>query len=181
MRQNGLNVCSSCSKKSFAYLYGLSLLCVSQLNTFAMYTGLLHLHNAMRWVIIILLLICLFQAFTKKEGIAKNSLWLLIASHITLLLGLFQYFTSETVGFGMIERVGGFGNVMKDSFARFWVVEHFSAMLLAIIFVTIARGRAKKLNYKASMWMYLIAMVLILAAVPWPFRELIGRPWFPGM
>jgi hypothetical protein len=29
--------------------------------------------------------------------------------------------------------------------------------------------------------MYLIAMVLILAAVPWPFRELIGRPWFPGM
>jgi hypothetical protein len=146
-----------------------------------MYTGLLHLHNAMRWFILILLLICLFQAFTKKEGIAKNSLWLLIASHITLLLGLFQYFTSETVGFGMIERVGGFSNVMKDGFARFWVVEHITAMILAIVFITVARGRAKKLNYGASMWMYLIALVLIVVAVPWPFRDLVARPWFPGM
>lgn len=40
-----------------------------------MYNGLLHLHNSLRWVIIILLLITLVQAFTKKEGIQKTSLW----------------------------------------------------------------------------------------------------------
>lgn len=146
-----------------------------------MYQGLVHLHSALRWVILILLVISLIQAFTKNEKIAKTSLWLLIASHIMLLLGLFQYFNSEAVGFHMVERLGGFGNVMKDPFARFWVVEHLSAMLLAIILITMARGRAKQFRYGPALWMYVVALVLILAAVPWPFRETIARPWFPGM
>ncbi len=146
-----------------------------------MYNGLLHLHNALRWIIIILLLLSLIQAITKNEKITKTSLWLLISAHITLLLGLFQYFNSEVVGFHMIENLGGMGAVMKDSFARFWVVEHISAMVIAIVLITIARGKAKKLNYKAATILYVIALLLILAAVPWPFREGIGRPWFPGM
>jgi hypothetical protein len=146
-----------------------------------MYNGLVHLHSALRWVILILLVICLIQAFTKNEKIAKTSLWLLISAHIMLLLGLFQYFNSETVGFQLIDRVGGFGNVMKDSVARFWVVEHISVMILAIILITMARGRAKKLKFGPAMWMYIIALILILAAVPWPFRDGIARPWFPGM
>jgi hypothetical protein len=146
-----------------------------------MYQGLVHLHSALRWVILILLVICLIQAFTKNEKIAKTSLWLLISSHIMLVLGLFQYFNSELVGYALVERVGGFGNVMKDSFARFWVVEHIAAMIIAIILITMARGRAKRLRFGATMWMYIIALILILAVVPWPFREGIGRPWFPGM
>lgn len=146
-----------------------------------MYTGMLHLHNILRWIILILLLISLFQAFTKKSGLQKTSLWLLIAAHITLLLGLFQYFNNEAVGFQMIERLGGFGNVMKDSFARFWVVEHISAMIFAIVFITMARSRVKKQNFAAASWMYVVALILILAAVPWPFREAIARPWFPGL
>lgn len=146
-----------------------------------MYAGLLHLHNALRWLILILLLVALFQAVTKKGGLQKTSLWLLITAHITLVLGLFQYFNSELVGFHLIETVGGFGNVMKDSFARFWVVEHITAMVLAIVLITIARGKAKKLNYNAATLLYIIALILIMIAVPWPFREGIGRPWFPGM
>lgn len=143
-----------------------------------MYTGLLHLHNILRWVILILLLIALVQSFTKNSGVKKISLWLLISAHITLILGLFQYFNSDTVGYHMVESLGGFGNVMKDSFARFWVVEHISAMIAAIVLITMARGKAKKENFNAAKWMYLIALVLILAAVPWPFREAIARPWF---
>jgi hypothetical protein len=146
-----------------------------------MYNGLVHLHSALRWIILILLIVCLVQAFTKNEKLAKTSLWLLISSHIMLLLGLFQYFNSEAVGFHMIERLGGMGNVMKDSFARFWVVEHIAAMILAIILVTMARGRAKRLKFGPAMWMYAVALILILAAVPWPFRDTIARPWFPGM
>jgi hypothetical protein len=126
-----------------------------------MYNGLVHLHSALRWVILILLIICLVQAVTKNPKIAKTSLWLLISSHIMLLLGLFQYFNSEAVGFHMVERLGGFGNVMKDSFARFWVVEHIAAMILAIILITMARGRAKKLKFGPAMWMYIIALNVI--------------------
>lgn len=145
-----------------------------------MYPGLVHLHSALRWVILILLLVSIFQAFSKNGSLQKTSLFLLIAAHITLLLGIFQYFAGD-FGFKIIDRVGGFGNVMKDSFARFWVVEHLAAMLIAIMLITMARGKVKKQNFGAASWMYVVALILILAAVPWPFREAIARPWFPGM
>ncbi len=144
-----------------------------------METGLLHLHNLLRWVILILLLLSLFQAFSKNNGLKKTSLFLLIASHTTLLIGLYQYFTKGP-GFNLIQQ-NGFGTVMKDSAMRFWAVEHISTMLIAIVLITIARGKAKKGVYGAASWLYLIALLLILAGIPWPFREGIGRPWFPGM
>jgi len=142
--------------------------------------GLVHLHNLLRWIILILLLVSIIQAFTKKEKLAKTSLFLMISAHITLLLGLVQYFTSEVAGFKMIERVGGMGNVMKDAMARFWVVEHISTMLIAIVLITIGRKKAKALQYKPALILLLIAFLLIMAGIPWPFREGIGRPWFPG-
>ena len=144
-----------------------------------MYNGLLHLHNILRWLILIFLLIALFQAFAKNAGLRKSSLWLMICAHTTLLLGLYQWFSGE-LGFKLI-KASRFSAVMKDDASRFWAVEHISGMLIAIILITIARGKAKVLNYKAASWLYLIALIIILAVVPWPFREGIGRPWFPGM
>lgn len=147
-----------------------------------MATGLLHLHNLLRWVILILLVLSIIHAFTKNKGLQKTSLFLLIASHITLLLGLYQWIFSKTVGIKtLVENMGGMGNVMKSSFARFWVVEHFLGMLVAIILITIARGKAKKDNFGAAKWLYLVALILILASIPWPFRGEIARPLFPGM
>jgi hypothetical protein len=148
-----------------------------------MFTGLLHLHSLLRWIILILLLVSIYQAFNKSKGLQKVSLLLLISAHITLLLGLYQWIFSKTVGLKvLIENMGGMGNVMKNPFSRFWVVEHFAGMLIAIVLITIARGKAKKDNYDAAKWLYLIAFFLILASVPWPFREVgAGRTWFPGM
>ena len=124
------------------------------------------------------LLIAIVQLLGKKTGLQKTSLWLLIAAHITLLIGLYQYFTSA-VGYKLIQ-ANGFGIVMKDSIMRFWAVEHITGMLIAIILITIARGKAKRGGYPAAL--YILALIIILAVVPWPFRELgIGRPWFPGM
>ena len=146
-----------------------------------MNTGLLHLHNLLRWVILLLLVISIFQALVKKESIAKTSLFLMISAHITLLLGLYQYFTSDVAGFKLIERLGGMGNVMKDAFARFWVVEHISVMLISIVLITIARRKAKVLQYRPALILLLLALLLITAAVPWPFRTGIGRSIFPGV
>jgi len=143
--------------------------------------GLLHLHNFLRWVIIFFLLFAVLQALGKKAGLQKTSLWLLIASHLTF----YQYFTSA-FGFKLIQQYG-FGEVMKDSAMRFWAVEHIAGMLIVIILITIARGKAKPIargkakrgGYPAAL--YIIALLIILAVIPWPFREVIGRPWFPGM
>ncbi len=144
-----------------------------------MESGLLHLHNFMRWIILFFLLLALLQAFGKKPALQKTSLWLLIASHITLLIGLYQYFTGA-LGYKLIQ-ASGFAAVMKNSALRFWAVEHITCMVIAIILITIARGKSKKGLYAAASWLYLIALLLILAGVPWPFRAGIGRPWFPGM
>jgi len=144
-----------------------------------MYKGLLDLHNVLRWLILLFLLIALFQALAKSPGIRKSSLWLMICAHITLLVGLYQWFAGS-LGLKMIQSAG-FSTVMKDSATRFWAVEHITGMLIAIILITVARGKAKVLNYKAVFWLLLIALIIIFALVPWPFREGIARPWFPGM
>jgi glucan phosphoethanolaminetransferase (alkaline phosphatase superfamily) len=144
-----------------------------------MYNGLLHLHNVLRWVILVLLLVALYQALIKNESLKKSSLWLMIAAHITLLIGIYQWFAGE-LGLKMIQR-SGFGEVMKVSATRFFAVEHFAGMLVSILLITIARGKVKKMNYRAALWLYLVALIVILVTIPWPFREEIGRSWFPGV
>lgn len=144
-----------------------------------MESGLLHLHNLLRWIILILLLVAIYQAFSRKEGIRKSSLWLLIAAHTTLLIGLYQWF-SGNFGLKLIKTLG-MGEVMKNSATRFWAIEHIFGMLLGIVLITLARNKAKKLSYQSASWLYVFALLVILASVPWPFREAIARPWFPGM
>jgi glucan phosphoethanolaminetransferase (alkaline phosphatase superfamily) len=144
-----------------------------------MESGLLHTHNLLRWIVLILLLVTIYQAFSKNNGIRKSSLWLLISAHITLLIGLYQWF-SGNFGLKLIQNLG-MGEAMKNSATRFWAIEHIFGMVVGIILITIARGKAKTLNYKGASWLYLVALIIILASIPWPFREGIGRPWFPGM
>ncbi|MEY4456299.1 MAG: hypothetical protein ACO22Y_08705 [Sediminibacterium sp.] len=144
-----------------------------------MNTGLLHLHNALRWVILISLLMSIYKLYSKKDAL-KTSKILLISSHSTLLLGLYQYFFGA-VGIKMIQ-AAGMGVAMKDSTTRFWAVEHISSMLIAIVLITIGHISYKKTqNASKTTVFYVIALLLIVLAMPWPFREGIGRPWFPGM
>jgi len=144
-----------------------------------METGMLHLHNVLRWVILLLLLVTLYQAFTKKESIRSSSLWLMIAAHTMLLIGLYQFIAGR---YGITKGLPEGVELMKDSFYRFYWVEHPLLMVVAIILITLARGKAKVLNYKNTGWLLLIALIFILVAIPWPFREAgAGRAWFPGM
>lgn len=60
-------------------------------------TGLLHLHNLLRWVILILLLVSIVKAFTGWQqqrtftgGDRRVWLFTLISAHIMLLIGLVQ-------------------------------------------------------------------------------------------
>lgn len=144
-----------------------------------METGMLHLHNVLRWVILLLLLVTLYQAFTKKESIRSSSLWLMIAAHTMLLIGLYQFVAGR---YGITKGLPEGVELMKDSFYLFYWVEHPLLMIVAIILITLARGKAKVLNYKNAGWLLLIALIFILVAIPWPFREAgAGRAWFPGM
>jgi hypothetical protein len=149
-----------------------------------MYTGLLHLHNLLRWVLLILLVVALIQAFSARKastgaGLKKTSLYLLISAHIQFLIGLYQWIVGPW-GYKLIAD-NGMGVVMKNASYRFFAIEHSVGMLIAIVLITIARGKVKKSAYRAAGWLYLIALLLILATIPWPFREAVARPIFPGM
>jgi hypothetical protein len=156
-----------------------------------MQTGLLHVHNLLRWIIVLLLVYSLVKAYAGWKGKkafnpADKKTWLLtmIAAHITLLLGLYQVAMGR---YGIFSYTVPEGiSVMKDRFLRFFWVEHPVMMILAIVFITLGHGMAKKevsdeLKYKKAFLFFAIAMLLILAGVPWPFREIIGRPYFPGI
>jgi hypothetical protein len=144
-----------------------------------MNTGLLHLHNVLRWVILITLLLSIYKLFVKQDAL-KTSKILLISAHTTLLLGLYQYFTGN-VGFQLI-RASGMAATMKDAASRFWAVEHISSMILAIIFITIGHVKYKKTGKtNPTLVLFVIALILILLAMPWPFKAGVGRPLFPGL
>ena len=154
-----------------------------------MYQGLLHLHSLLRWIILILLLINIVRHFTASNqpftaSDKKLGLFLMIAAHTTLLLGLYQWFTGPW-GLVNIQNIG-MGAAMKDSVSRFWAVEHITGMVIGIILITLGKTVAKKpftdaMKHKRSAILYTLALVIILLTIPWPFRAGIGRPWFPGM
>jgi uncharacterized membrane protein AbrB (regulator of aidB expression) len=156
-----------------------------------MQTGLVHLHNLLRWVILVLLVVSIIKSFAGWQGRkvfspgdAKIWLFTMISAHITLLIGLYQLLAGR---FGILTTSLPEGvSVMKDKFYRFYWVEHPFGMILAIVLITLGRGMAKKrvsdeTKYKKAFIFFLLALIVILATVPWPFREIVGRPWFPGM
>lgn len=156
-----------------------------------LYAGLLHLHNLLRWVILILIVIAIFKAFTGMNtskpydrSDRKTALFLMIAAHTTLLIGLYQWIMGPW-GLRNI-RALGMGEIMKNGVYRFWAIEHLTGMIIAIILITIGRRVVKqnisdRAKHKRSFWLFLIAFFIILLSVPWPWRADIGRPLLPGM
>ncbi len=155
-----------------------------------MYQGLLHLHNFLRWVIIILAVVAIIRSLTRMtsgkqftNGDKKIGLFLMIAAHVILLIGLYQWIAGPW-GLRNILNIG-MGEVMKDRVFRFWGIEHMTGMLVAIILITIGRGIGKKnlsdkVKHRKTFWFYVVALLIIMVTVPWPFREGIGRPLMPG-
>ncbi len=152
-----------------------------------MYDFLSKFHNINRWLICITLVYVLVKLLTgaKDQGLKRVSLVLLICSHIQLLIGIYQYFVG---GWGIKQLdnfSGGMKEAMKNAISRFWLIEHFTTMLLAIVFITLAYSNIKKsvlanIKPKKALWFLLIAILLILAGMPWPMRtEGIARSLMP--
>jgi len=114
-----------------------------------MIEGLVHLHNFLRWVILILLVLSVVKSYTGWKGKkvfspADGKVWLftMIAAHITLVLGLYQWLAGR---YGMLTTELPAGtSMMKDKFYRFFWMEHPLTMILAIVMITLGRGMAKK-------------------------------------
>ena len=146
------------------------------------------LHNILRWAVLFFGVWTLINALTgvmSKRAYSANdnrsNLFFMICCDIQLLAGLALYFVNPW--FDMLKSKGG--AVMKDTAIRFFTVEHASMMILAWILVHVGRTSVKKAStdaakHKKMLLFFGLALLLILAAIPWPFRTEIARPLIRG-
>jgi hypothetical protein len=151
-----------------------------------MFNFMLLAHSAGRWIVLLLLLIAIFRSLTAgnrpfNSGDRKTGTMLTIFADIMLLIGVYLYFAGNT-GYAQV-RDNGMSEVMKNDTARFFAVEHLAGMLIAIILLHIGKSQGKKAitdraKHRRSAIFYLIGLLVILATIPWPFREVgAGRGW----
>jgi len=152
-----------------------------------MYQILVHLHSVGRWIVLIFLLIAIVKSATagnRPYVKSDNTIGLLLTifSDLMLLIGLILWFISPNWGYHSIE-ASGMGTVMKNSVLRFYAVEHNIAMIIAIALIHIGKAQGKKdlpnaKKHRRMFWFYLIALLIILISIPWPFRAAgAGHGW----
>ena len=147
-----------------------------------MNSALLHAHSGLRWIALFLLVFAIFNA-AKSQNTGKYlkkdkmiNLFAMIFMHIQLLIGLILYFTSGKVSF-----TEGW---MKNSLLRFFGMEHILLMVLAIVVITMGRSKAEKKlkgtrdKHRKILVSYTIGLLIVLIAIPWPFRAALGGAWF---
>ena len=144
------------------------------------------LHNILRWGVLIFGLWTCINAlsgvmskrlYTPNDN--KSNLFFMICCDIQLLLGLALYFSN-----GWFDKIkAGGGSVMKNTYDRFFTVEHGGMMLLAWILVHIGRSSVKRAatdqaKHKKMLIFFGLAFLIIIASIPWPFRAEIAKPLF---
>lgn len=148
---------------------------------------MVHLHSILRWAIVLAGLWAVIRAFKGVSGKTpftaadnKAGLFFMIFCDIQLLVGLLLYFVfSEKAKAGL----ANMGAAMKDSALRFFTVEHTLMAVIAIALVHIGKSKVKKATsdaqkHKLALIFYGIAFILILALIPWPFRQVLGANWY---
>lgn len=98
--------------------------------------------------------------------------------HLQILIGIALYIISP-----LIEQFMQMEGWMKSTLPRFFMLEHMILMILSGLFVTLGFSKFKKkpevdAKYRAIKIFFILALVLILLGIPWPFREVgAGRAW----
>lgn len=146
-----------------------------------MYSFVLAVHNIVRWLVLILGIIAIVRAYIGWFGNKdwtdlddKLGLGFTISMDMQLLVGLLLYIFLSPI------TTNAFANMsaaMSDSGTRYFLIEHSLMMLIAIILAHVGRSRAKKQEddtrkYRTTAIFYTIALLIVLAAIPW-FRPLL--------
>jgi len=127
------------------------------------------LHSGFRYIIFVLLIAAIIQSLlgwlNKKpytEVNRKINLFTLISAHTQLLIGIVLFFISPNVQFN--------ANTMKNDTTRYFTVEHWLMMLIAIAFITIGYSRSKTIvmpesKHKTVALYYLVGLLIIIGAI----------------
>ncbi len=148
-----------------------------------MYASLLAIHNVTRWLVLIAAVVALVVVIrglvTRRpwDGTARvASLAFVSLMDLQLVLGLLLYVVSPIVRTGL----GDMGAAMADTQVRFFVVEHISIMIVAVVFAHVGSATARRApdhrgRYTRSALWFGLSTLAVLFAIPW------WRPLFPGL
>lgn len=146
------------------------------------------LHNLLRWLVLLFGLWTVINAITglnsRRSYTAndnRSNLLFMIFCDIQLLLGLILYFNNQWFA-RLTENMKA---AMQDAVTRFFSLEHGLMMIIAWILVHIGRSAVKRAStdqskHKKMLIFFGLALFLILASIPWSFRQEIARPLFRG-
>jgi len=149
-----------------------------------MYQVILALHNILRWVVLVLVVVAFVRAlmgwFGKREWIEtdrKVGLFSTIAIDTQLLLGLLLYLFFSPLTKAAFQ---DFGAAMGDTVMRFFAIEHVFYMALVVVFAHLGSALPKKASEalikhrRAAIW-FGLTLLLVLLGMPW------ARPLLPGL
>lgn len=141
-----------------------------------MYAILLFLHNLLRWVVLIAGIVTVVLSWLgwlrKRQWSRADRLYSMVftsAMDLQLLIGGLLYFVYSPL---TTAALANFGDAMKNQVQRFFVIEHGSLMLLAIIFghvgsVMVRKTSQDKQRYQRAVIWFTLALIAILLAIPW--------------
>ncbi len=145
------------------------------------------LHSWFRWLILIAAIWTIIRAISGLaghknylKGDRTSSLLFMIFMDIQFLIGLVLYF----LGGWAKNWSGDIAAMMKNSAVRFFTMEHVLMMIIALVLVHIGNTSVKKASvarkkHGRTLLFFGLAFIVILAAIPWPFREGLGvHTWF---
>lgn len=153
-----------------------------------MYPAVLALHSVLRWLVLVLAAIACVRAFTALRtqrpwtpADDRAGRWFVSALDFQLLLGLLLYAVLSPI---TSVAFADFGAAMGNAVLRFWAVEHLFGMIVAVALAHIGRVRVRRATndrarHKASAIFFVLALVAIALAIPWPGTPA-ARPLLPG-
>ncbi|MDB5086819.1 MAG: cytochrome [Mucilaginibacter sp.] len=127
------------------------------------------LHSGFRYIVFILVLVAIIQSLLGWLGQKpytplnrKINLFALISAHTQLLIGIVLFFISPLVAFN--------SDTMKNEVTRYFTVEHWVGMIIAIVLITIGHSKSKKIilpesKHRTVAIYYIIAFLIIVATI----------------
>ncbi len=148
-----------------------------------MHTFVLAVHNILRWIVLVLLIIALVRAYWGWFGSrdwtqtdTRVGRFYSIGLDIQLLLGLILYFFLSDLTKVVLSN---FSAAMSAPELRFFGIEHFFYMILALVFAHIGVATANRVeesvikHRRSAIW-FSLSLIALLLGMPW------FRPLLPG-
>lgn len=143
-------------------------------------------HSLLRWLVLSSLLYAIYRAytgytsnrpFTSSDNAARH--WTATFAQIQMLLGILLYTQSALIKYFW----RNFSEAIHQQEITFFALMHIILMVIATVTLTVGSATAKRKDtdeekFKTMLIWFIIALIIIFIAIPWPFSPLANRPLF---